>query len=339
MKPILLLARCCWRKWLTFVRFTYGVSIAKYDFVRFRKYSGFVRPECDREKSLARIIMGYHMIEKGLTMPRRRLDFGHGAICEQMSNIIDFERLYGSDDFQLRHAVGVVKEYFELHRNANFDFKKDEGFWREVELFCEKHSGVSATCQMNFTRDEFYASVEQSFPEFSASRHTCRHFCGKISEDLVRSAVLLAMNAPSACNRQHARIHCVCDHKLRDAIYGLQGGNRGFGTDADKLLIVTGDLRETRWVEERNDVYTNVGIFLMNLCYALHYYKVAHCILNWSVPPKSDVELRRIVKIPNNEVVVALLACGNAPDTFAVASSPRNMIDKILTMHGESLSV
>ena len=71
----------------------------------------------------------------------------------------------------------------------------------------------------------------------------------------------------------------------------------------------------------------------MNLCYALHYYGVAHCILHWSVSPETDRTAHGLLNIPANEAIVQVLACGLPPDTFDVAASPRRLLDEIVTWH------
>ena len=100
------------------------------------------------------------------------------------------------------------------------------------------------------------------------------------------------------------------------------------------MLVVTSDLSAIRWAWERHDCYTNGGIFVMNLCYALHYHGVAHCILHWSVPPETDRAVHERLHIPANEVIVQVLACGLPPAEFDVAASPRRSTDEILTWHG-----
>ena len=140
--------------------------------------------------------------------------------------------------------------------------------------------------------------------------------------------------APSACNRQHARVHVVDDPALRDRLFALQGGTRGFGADADKVLVVTADLSSVRWGWERHDCYTNGGIFVMNLCYALHWHGVAHCILHWSVSPEVDRAAHEFLGIPANEAIVQVIACGMPPEEFDVAASPRLAVSDVLTWHG-----
>jgi hypothetical protein len=92
-------------------------------------------------------------------------------------------------------------------------------------------------------------------------------------------------------------VHVVDDPALRDRLFAAQGGTRGFGADADKVLVVTSDLSSVRWGWERHDCYVNGGIFVMNLCYALHYFGVAHCILHWSVSPETDREAHELLGV------------------------------------------
>ena len=300
----------------------------RYDWRQFEAYAGALH--LDRKAAAcAEIVMGYHVIEKGLTMPRRRLGFGKGAVIHLINLIDSFEKRFGEDS-QVTHAIGVLRAYRELHQE-----------WPEplprLDAFLASHANIPAATQPHFTREEFFSARNAPFPEFAASRHVVRHFAAPVPRELIDGAVSIALTAPSACNRQHARVHVIDNPKLRDALFELQGGTRGFGTDADKVLVVTADLSTVRWAWERHDCYVNGGIFVMNLCYALHYEGVAHCILHWSVPPENDRKAHRLLGIPDNEVIVQLLACGMPPDEFDVARSPRRPVDDVLTWHTDSI--
>lgn len=304
-----------------------------YDKTLFLRHSGAIGDDT-REKCLAKIILSYHVIEKGLTMPHRRLDFGHSAVQSLIELIEKFEKKFGVGDLQVDYAIGVILEYKRLHDELGCELS-DEHFRTRISEFCREKNKYSLSRQLSFTRDQFFADVDAPFPLFAQSRHTCRHFEGTVDEETIRKAVALAMTTPSACNRQHWRVHSISDHAVRDAIYDIQKGkgNRGFGEDADKLLVITSDLQDIQWIEERNDVFVNGGMFLMNLCYALQYYKVANCILNWSVPVDGDVAIHKRVGIPDSERIVAMIACGNAPTSFTVAVSKRKDVNSILTFH------
>ena len=307
-------------------------KLFNYDKKVFLTYAGSLEAtsKCSR---ISEIVMGYHVLEKGLTMPRRRLGFGHDAVLHLIGMVNAFERDFGMGEKMVNHAIGVVKQYLAIHEETGYDFNVDSEFWVKVKEFAASHVDIPVCPQLHITADEFFAHTNAPFPEFAASRHTCRHYAGVLPLETVKKAVELAMTAPSACNRQHVRVHCVSSHEKRDVIYTLQNGNRGFGRDADKLLVITSDLNCLRWNEERNDIYTNAGMFMMNLCYALHYYKVAHCILNWSVGPESDKKMHSLLGIPDNERIAALIACGPMPTEVDIAASPRKDFSDVFFNH------
>lgn len=304
----------------------------KYDAKRYTTHAGVFNPET-KENLLARIIHTYHGLEKGLTMPNRRMNFGHEAVLTLVGLIQEYITRYGQPSEQVKHGIGILKAYVTMH--ADFDGKEDFDFWKSIHSIIDRFPEVSPSIQPHKSAEEFYADIHSDFERFAKSRHTLRHYIGSVSEDEVRKAVQLAMTAPSACNRQPVRVHCVSDKTLKNKVLALQSGNRGFGTDADKVLIITGDLSDICWVDERYDIYTNCGIFIMNLCYSLFYYKIAHCILNWSicVSPEKDKALHELVGIPENEVVAAMITCGKTPEFIDVAQSPRRELSDILSFH------
>lgn len=296
-----------------------------YDMAQFMAGAGALH--LDRQAAArSEIVMAYHVLEKGLTMPHRRLGFGKGAIVHLINLVTDFEGRFGHDDPQVRHAAGVLRAYRELHSD-----------WPEpltrLDAFLAAHPDIPAATQPHVKREDFFASRSAPFPVFAASRHVCRHFAGPVPRNALENAIALAMTTPSACNRQHSRVHVIEGHELRDRLFALQGGTRGFGQDADKVIVVTADLSAIRWGWERHDAYTNGGLFVMNLCYALHYHGIAHTILHWSVPPRNDRAAHELLGIPASEAIVQVLACGIPPEEFDVASSPRLDAREVTTWH------
>jgi hypothetical protein len=304
----------------------------KYDLKRYLLYSGVFRQNT-REYLVAQVIHTYHGLEKGLTMPNRRLNFGHDAVLTLVRLIKQYVCSYGKPIGQVAHAIGVLKAYLIMHKEV--DGTDNIEFWNEIHALVDEYPNIKPSIQPHLTADMFYANVNSDFEHFARSRHTLRHYDGPVDEDDIKKAVALAMTAPSACNRQPVRVHCISNQIIKDKVLNLQSGNRGFGKNADKVLIVTGDLSDICWVDERYDLYTNCGIFIMNLCYSLFYYKIAHCILNWSigVNPQKDIELHQVTGIPDNEVVAAIFTCGKTPNEFDVAQSPRKSVDEILLFH------
>ena len=303
-----------------------------YDEARFWQNAGAWRRT--KEAYLAKIVVSYHVIEKGLTMPNRRLGFGVGVLTDLMKQIDGFVAKYGMEEGQLLHAIGVVKSYTLLHRDNGYDFGREKSFADALMVFCKRYGKVPTAVELHLTREAFYNGRNADFPVFAAARHTVRHYdpSRRVPLDKIERAVALAQTAPSACNRQHGRCYCLTNKETCRRVLELQGGNWGFGHLADKVLLVAADLQDIVLPRERNDAFVNGGIFLMNLCYALYYEEVAHCILTWAQDPQKDVLLRKLVPLKEAEVVVALLCCGEAPDEFDIAASPRRNVESVLTI-------
>lgn len=287
------------------------------DYQRFWRGSGISDSE-SKGALLARIIMGYHVLEKGLTMPNRRSDFGQ----DRARALADMVRCYfGNYDShpQVRHAVAVLKEYRSVNICAEW-----------LDEFLLEYEDDVQSCQCRTTREDFYKHKNGPFDEFAKSRHSIRNYSNAdIDRETLEKAISLATTAPSACNRQHAEVYHISDPEKIARILELQGGCRGFGHLSKNLLVVAANLKCTLSIGERNDVYLNGGIFLMNLSYALHFHEVAHCILNWSKSDEEDARLRKIINIPRSSVVLAVLTCGRVPESFAYCCSPRKEVREV----------
>lgn len=295
----------------------------RYDLRQFEATAGALGGG-GREAARAAIVMGYHVLEKGLTMPRRRMGFGKGAALHLANLVEDYERRFGTDDGQVRHATAVLRAYRELHRD-----------WPEpmprLDAFLAARPDVAPAAEPHVSRAAFFSAKNAPFPEFAASRHVVRHFSGPAPREALEAAMALAMTAPSACNRQPVRLHVVDEKAKMARLLELQGGTRGFGEDIGQLVVVAADRAAVRWAWERNDPWVNGGIFAMNLCYALHWHGIAHCLLHWSVAPETDAEAHRLLGIPEREAIVVLVACGLPPEEFDVAASPRRGLGEIAT--------
>ena len=94
-----------------------------YDRKRFIRHAGSLHHE-EKEQKLASVIMAYHVVEKGLSMPERRLGFGHDAVLELISLIRNYSEKFPQND-QILHAISVLDAYREMHRKENFSLRPD----------------------------------------------------------------------------------------------------------------------------------------------------------------------------------------------------------------------
>ena len=277
----------------------------------------------------ARLAAMYHVIEKGLTMPNRRLGFGQTMVIALTKRIIAFYEKYGEECAESRHAIAVLLEYYKLHEREQFEL---ELATKDALEKCLKGYGIEASQQKQVTAEEYWRNNMADFAAFSSSRHSVRHYSdGIVPFETIKSAVSLANNAPSACNRQPCKVYCVQDAEKKTKLLHIQGGNRGFGHLADKVLVVTCD-RQAFMPNEPFSVHVNGGIYLMNLAYALHFYKIAHCILTWVPTAENDILAHKLLGIESTEAIIAIMTCGVLPREMMLAASPRKSVDETLAL-------
>jgi nitroreductase len=279
-------------------------------------------------KIKGQIVILYHVIEKGLTMPETRMGFGTKVIKE-LSDLCNFyiQKGYDINDQTFIHSIEVLNEYLKFHEINNYSLDGDIiNMIRNVSLL----AGINSTSsQYYFTNSEFFKDHKASFEKFSKSRHSSRNFSNSdIPMEIIYKCIELANNSPSDCNRQPTRVCIVKNKHTIFEILKLQNGNRGFGQLTNVLLVITSDISMFQG-DERNEPFLNAGLFSMTLLYALHFNRIGTCLLNWSVTSANDNKLRKILRIPDHEEITVLIACGYLPDEFRIAMSPRLQASEI----------
>lgn len=298
----------------------------KYNAKRFAKYGASQDSE---EAMIGMLTMAAHGLEKGFTMPDFRPGFGHDRICNLLDDSESYIAKYGTENIQIVHIAKIINEYKCCHEKIGYQL--EEQLRKKIITFLSKFDLPEKTnIQIDSTKSDFFSHCNDDFKSFSNSRHSCRDFSTEsVPVETINAAVSLAQNAPSACNRQAARVYVIEDKEKIAQVFSLHGGNRGFGHTVDKLIVVCGFI-SCYGMHERDCVYTDCGIFTMNLAYALHYYGVGNCILNWSVTNDKDLKCREILPIKKEEVICTLIACGNVPEKFKVCTSGKKALKDII---------
>lgn len=306
-----------------------AIPVYYYDLVRFYKYSA-TNGVKNKKQLTGQIIKTYHVIEKGLSMPNTRFGFGKDPLNSLISLCSSFKERFGESDEQYQHAIGVIIEYEEFHKLHNHEL--DIEILKKIDKLKNDLSiAVLPGKQVEVGSNDYFKDSASDFVLFSNSRHSVRNYSEEeVPLSLIKQSISLVRNTPSACNRQTVRAYVYSDKTQIDDILAVQGGTRGFGHLANKLIIVTAELGVFIGLNERNQGYIDGGMFAMNLLYALHNSKIAACILNCSILPSKDMKLRTLTGIKESEVFIAMISCGYVPENFKLATSRRNNIDDII---------
>ena len=164
---------------------------------------------------------------------------------------------------------------------------------------------------------------KDSFDVFSQSRFSVRDFGSeRIPLDRIEKALTLAEKTPSACNRQSWKIYIYSDDILRNRMFSLQGGCKGFSEDMQYAILICGDIRGYN-INELSQVYVDGGIYAMNLLYALHFESVAAIPLTMAHKQNMIKRIKREMGLPENEMPILLVGVGSYKESYKVAVSQR----------------
>jgi nitroreductase len=279
----------------------------------------------------ALLTMDCHRLEKGLAMKSPRPGFGKGVarrLANQLGTYLDrFGRSRLTDmtlrvldaygDFQVRHG----QEDAALHdqtvalriRNGALGEPAVTGGTRRVR------------------REDIWRHGRSDLRGFFHSRHSIRQFApDKVDPSDIEQAVDLAMHSPSVCNRQNWKVYRFDNPDRIARLLAQQNGNRGFGEQVPCLLLLAADLQGFTNATERHEAWFDGGLFAMSLVHALHSLGLGTCCLNQCHGPKQDRAIRKLAQVPENEVLLTMLAVGHLPEELDVACSPRKPLADVL---------
>lgn len=303
------------------------IAAYRYDWQIYRRHSGLFRPG-DAGVLEARLIKAYHRVEKGMSLAQPRPGFGKDAVQQILSEVRQYLDHFGASPTTCR-ALNTLREYVNFNQRHHTDVS-----WLEPELEAlmqrsTGETGIGGTRRVR--RDDILKAASIDLKTFFEHRHSVRQFSGApVEDEVIRQAVLMAKKSPSVCNREPGCVFVATAAETKAALLALQNGNRGFGEQADRVLLITSRLDAFLTVGERYQSWIDGGLFAMSLIYALHSLGVASCCLNWSVEPDSDRALRKIAGVPADHHVIMMLAIGRLPEELPVAQSPRRPLEQVL---------
>lgn len=317
--------RIGWNLWLDYL----------YDWRRYRRSSSTLKHHdlslLDRRQLDALILKTSHTLEKGLALKYPRPGFGQQRVKMLLEYLNFYNTRYGIDDTSAL-AISVLTAYQKFNATHGI---KDTELEQIITEYLDQCAGQGYATDRGgvktVDRDEILRSSQIDVESFLTSRHSVRQFGEEsVPQAVIERAVTVAQSTPSVCNRQPWRVYAFDDMEMIQKLLAFQNGNRGFGDQADKLLIVAADMRAFVSPGERNQCWIDGGMFAMSLVYALHALGLGTCCLNWSVERDTDRRMRDEAGIPDYEAVIMMLVVGNMPKHFQVAQSPRKMTHEVL---------
>lgn len=293
---------------------------------KYQKFS-FQDGACESEKQFeASITRLYHTIEKGLSYLNYRAGFGKENVAALILSLEQYSKRYDVNKFFYQTALSVLNEY--IRKNAEYGVE-DKELNKRVSALPGKVNEAGRVIRFVPLSEEELENV--SYKKFVETRHSIRHFSKQpIEMERVENAIKLAQYTPSACNRQGWKTYIIQDKDVLEKVLKNQNGNRGFGQEFDKLLLVVGDLRCFNRDREVFQVYIDGGMYAMRVLDSLYYEKIASVPLSASLTKEQEENVRTLLKIDPAEVLIMFIGIGNYPDECQTTKSERKPAEYII---------
>ncbi|HPW65513.1 MAG TPA: nitroreductase family protein [Salinivirgaceae bacterium] len=317
---------------LIFARTGIGECLnAVYSLRLFFKYSFRNNRLKKKENLKAFLIKQYHIIEKGLSLPNPRENFGIPKIKLLLTKTEQFEKWYGFDIDVSQPVRNCLSDY--LKQNPNFD-KKDKALKEKIVLLIKQYDvkiNFGGTKKYEIEDLKRYTNID--YLKFVQSRSSVRDFKDeKVKMEDIRKAIDIARHTPSVCNRQSWKLHYYDNVELKNALLDLQHGSGGFTKSIQGLFIVTTDIQGFTKMEQ-NEVFVDGGLISMSLQLALHHLGIGSCGLNTCFPYTREKKVKKLGNIPEHERLIMMIGVGYWKDNFKVAFSQKKEVDEILVKH------
>lgn len=311
---------------------TKGFSLFKnmlIDMVFYYKYSIIVGVKTYNQVEAA-IILQYHAVEKGFLHEKFKFRFGKDRINSLIYLLklgcIDNEK---KETTQIQAALLGLCKYYEIHKENFIDISD---YYTETDyIYFKSLLKIDDQIISTKSKTEYFKNKDDHFKSFASSRKSVRKFTGEIiPHETIYEVIELAKSAPSVCNRQPVKVYLIQNKNIINTIFSIQGGLNGFTENVNQLIVLTCDRSYYYSVGERNQLYIDGGIFLMNLLYSLHYYGIGTCSAHWAMTNIEDIKIQKLINLNKSEKVICIISIGIPIEPVTTTLSKRRDITEIL---------
>lgn len=271
-----------------------------------------------------------HRIEKGLIMQPRRDVFAVDYITQTVESYRD--SLAGTvDRDEVSWAHDVLKSYFETTSNHPVIDAARSVF----QQLPSPYSCASSLRHPDAGRVPFGAYMQappvdySAFSELCMRRRSVRWYQDRpVPRDIIDNAVAMAVQSPSACNRQPYKFVIFDDPASVAQVAELPMGVAGFSHNFPAMVAVVGRLRAYPHVRDRHVIYIDGALAAMSFMFALETQGVASCSINWPDIPEREHAATRLLKLAPDERIVMFISVGYAAEEGLVPYSQKLSLEE-----------
>jgi nitroreductase len=250
-------------------------------------------------------------LEKGLIMQPRRATFGAKYIAETVAAFGRATRSGQHDAGELQWANDVLVAYFDCVRLDQEPYRSARAAFLDIT---NRPAPVQTQSKPYPKRDSRRSSIQFSdFADLCRQRRSTRWYRpDAVPAGLIRQAIDVAVQAPSACNRQPYQVVALLGAQEAQTVCGYAMGTTGFSHQVPALLVIVGDLSKLPFARDRHLIYIDSALMAMQLMLALETVGLSTCPINWPDIESRERRIAKHLKLGGHQRVIMLMAVGYA---------------------------
>lgn len=266
-----------------------------------------------------------HRLEKGLIMKPPRPVFGVSKIGETLGAFeVCLAQLEAGDETirsSLEWARDVLDAYFARQATHVVINRARERF----KIVRSRISVPAESAKQPYVRlNPGVLPTIDDLERLAKHRRSVRWYReSPVPREIIDRALALALQSPSACNRQPFRFEFFDQRDLVDLVGAIPKGTPGWLHQIPCFAVIVGRFDAFLFERDRHVPYIDGSLAAMSLIFALESQGVSSCCVNFPDFDETERRMAAALKLPPWERVIMCLAIGYADEKEPVLYSEK----------------
>ncbi|MEV8273898.1 nitroreductase family protein [Microbacterium sp. NPDC077184] len=268
-----------------------------------------------------------HRLEKGLIMRPRRDVFARDYITETIEfyeeAVAQCRTAPGTmEQSEMDWAHDVLTEYFRV--SATGDSTVDAARARFGNAL---YSG-EFTGKIPYVKKQLSDVGYDELEKLVMQRRSVRWFEDRaVPREKIDRALLLARQAPTACNRLPYEFRVFDDPAQAKLVAAIPFGTAGYGHNIPAIAVVVGKLESYFSPRDRHAIYVDSSLAAMQFMLGLETLGLSSSVINWPDFEPLERKMQKTLGLELTDRVVMLIAFGYAHPEGMVPFSQKKELD------------
>ncbi|MFC4871565.1 nitroreductase family protein [Negadavirga shengliensis] len=264
--------------------------------------------------------------------PRKEV-FATAFIAETVDSYIGvIKKRDTKENLQIKWFTDVLAEYFHVCKPHPIINVQKERFLKVNPDFSIADNGREEEVSIPYFRNKasFSDISYEEFYKLTKQRRSVRWFLDRsVDRELIDKAILAAIQAPSACNRQPFEYHIIDDKELLKTAVALPMGTTGYAHSIQAFVVAVGNLDAYFDERDRHLIYIDASLANMSLMLALETLGLASCPINWPDIEDREQKMAEFLKLKPYQRPIMCIGIGYPDPDGMVAYSEKRPLEVI----------